>query len=717
MISHHKETNLNSPSPQTPPNTLAFHTNQPHSKQLRQPVTPNHHRIRRSSYSYQSLLSFEPIDNSTAQEQQPAPSQEQSTPKSSLSTSNLTNRFKQKLSSYRHIMGQQLSQLDSRRSSSVNTTNDSSFPPDDNQRHHHHHHHRNNIDVSTQDPSFPLSYSASIRRHLSVPTLNQDEMSQVKAENSTTSADYHDEEMLPADSADSGLALQPITSPLDNPHPYPSTFYLSPITSNESRYSNESYDEYRHPHNEDYIVDESPSSSVGTLPPKTESIDDVIMQDEEVPVEKVIGESEEQFSPLLSLPLEILYRIIEYVYVDHDISSINSNLENFANTIPLLSKKFHHLSLCFLYKYTIFNRPHSFDKFLHNLNSNPIIGKYVEFMDFQQFTSIGLGRTGRMNQEIQMVTSKTISKALKMTPNLLEFLASENIQDDMDIVVLDLLFNKLPKIKALDFCGASSEAFAKAFDALQINQDLTITKLSLHDCSNLHPDVFAKILPRLIHLQRLDLNHTSITSTILLEIPRSTRLTHLSLARCSQLTTKDLINFLVSHPAVCKGSLEWLNLQIDSNVVSPLSDIYLLYTLKHLNAPQLAYLNLGGMPVNFKCLITIKNRFPELLSLNISHANLKLEDLNEYMKENKIMYLDITGIKTITRFNLPSFLKINFNSSLVAVEFDYKILYDFTSNGDYNRISPIQTSYIEELAPPQIWIKISLLPASRTYIF
>lgn len=47
---------------------------------------------------------------------------------------------------------------------------------------------------------------------------------------------------------------------------------------------------------------------------------------------------EEEFSPLLSLPMEILIRVLEYVYVDTDISSINSNLENFANTVPLLSK-------------------------------------------------------------------------------------------------------------------------------------------------------------------------------------------------------------------------------------------------------------------------------------------------------------------------------------------------------------------------------------------
>ena len=410
------------------------------------------------------------------------------------------------------------------------------------------------------------------------------------------------------------------------------------------------------------------------------------------------------------MPLEILYRIIEYVYVDNDVSSINSNLEKFANTIPLLSKKFHQLSLCFIYKYTIFNRPHSFDKFLHNLEANPVIGKYVEFMDFQQFTSIGLGRTGRMNQEIQMVTSKTIKRALSMTPNLLEFLASENIQDDMDVNVLSYLFNRLPKMKALDFCGASSEAFAQAFEQLPIahDADLPMTKLSLHDCSNLSQDVLVKILTRLTRLKRLDLNHTSITSSILLKLPETIRLTHLSLARCSKLTTKDLIHFLTNHPAISQGSLEWLNLQIDSNVVSPLSDVYLLYTLKHLNAPNLKYLNIGGMPINFRILYTIKSKFPQLTSLNISHAlQITLDELNDFMKDNTVIkYLDVTGIKALNK-NIVTFLKLNFNSNLEALEFDYKSLYDYTSRGDCFRVQRQQQSFLEDLTTspqqPQVW--------------
>ncbi|KAK6203015.1 uncharacterized protein RJT21DRAFT_119138 [Scheffersomyces amazonensis] len=579
---------------------------------------------------------------------------------------------------------------------------------------------------------------------------NNDDQSQLTPTSSSESdqqipSQFHDSLALPHSSGNGFTSLYPITSPPDNDdnkHLYPATFFLSPITSHDSTYTQVSYD--------DILIDEKPPQLEQVPSSPASSI--IIADQHQRPVEDKLTESEiddqqlqeTNVSPLLSLPLEILYRIVEIAYYDnHNYNSINSNLENFSNTVPLLSKKFHQLSLCFLYKYAIFNRPHSFDKFLTNLKKNNQIGTFVEFMDFQQFTSIGLGRTGRMNQEIQMVTSKTISKALSLTPNLLEFLASENIQDDLDVNVLNYLFNCLNKIKALDFCGASSESFARAFEELVIedgnksegesedysmaeedkmiiddnstirsiytkpNKNLSnLTKLSFHDCSNLSNNVFEKILPHLINLERLDLNHTSITSTSLLQyLPTSARLTHLSLARCSKLTTKDLINFLTHHPSVSQNSLKWLNIQVDSNVVTPLSDVYLLFTLKHLQAPDLRYLNLGGLPINNRILLTIKSRFTQLESLSLSHSNIDLNDLHDFFKgeHNNIKFLDLTGVKSLNKWNLMTILQKNFNSQLEAIEFDYKILYELAGNGEHVKVSPIQTSFIEEAKQPQVW--------------
>lgn len=422
----------------------------------------------------------------------------------------------------------------------------------------------------------------------------------------------------------------------------------------------------------------------------------------------------ENFSPLLLLPIEILYQIIETVYYDESTNSISANLEKFLKTIPVLLKPFNQLAIRFLYKYAIFNRPNSFERFLLNIVNQPDIGHYVEFMDFQTFTSIGLGRTGRMNQEIQMVTSSTIQLALSMCPNLIEFQASENIQDDMDVAVLLMLFNHMPKIQALDFCGASLKQFALAFDELKIDCDSPIDsmsdsalvhsatpstlkhlyKISFHDCSNLPLRVFEKLLPHFGHLRRLDLTHTSMTSSVLLaSLPHTCRLTHLSLARCSKLTTKDLIQFLTKHPAVANDSLQWLNLQIDSNVVSPLTDQYLLFILNNLKASDLRYLNLGGLPVNKQALHVIKNKFSKLESLAISHANIEYPDLLHLLDENvSLKFLDLTTCKGLDRRALLSFLKRSFESGLEAIEFDYKTLYDLTG-GQHCTVQPLQTDF------------------------
>lgn len=433
----------------------------------------------------------------------------------------------------------------------------------------------------------------------------------------------------------------------------------------------------------------------------------------------------ENFSPLLLLPMEILYQIIETVYYDESTSSIPANLEKFSKTIPVLLKTFNQLAIRFLYKYAIFNRPHSFDRFLLNITNQPDLGQYVEFMDFQTFTSIGLGRTGRMNLEIQMVTCTTIRRALLMCPNLIEFLALENIQDDMNVDVLLVLFNDMPKIQALDFCGASLPQFAKAFAELLINPvDLSesdmesstslttktnlahLLKVSFHDCSNLGCAVFEKVLPHMVNLRRLDLTHTAVTSTLLLHhMPHTCRLTHLSLARCSKLTTKDLIQFFTTHPSVCHDSLQWLNLQIDSNVVSPLSDQYLMFTLNHLKASGLRYLNLGGLPVNSNILKLVKTKFPHLESLTISHSLVDMADLVGYMTDNKTLrFLDATNCKALNRGNITNFLKACFDSPLEALEFDYKVLFDLTG-GSSVRVDPIQTDFSigSNSGLPQAW--------------
>lgn len=391
------------------------------------------------------------------------------------------------------------------------------------------------------------------------------------------------------------------------------------------------------------------------------------------------------YNSITDLPTEILMHIIELVYYDtEDFDSFNKLIENFTK-VRLISKLFNVLSLKYLYKYANFDRPHSFQGFLSNLNNDINLGPFVQVIDFESFTSIGLGRTGKMNQEIQMVTSKTILDCLERTPNLMEFLASESIQDDLDVNVLNVLFNKTMNLQALDFCGASSNNFLMAFNNLTIEKPLKkLFKISFHDCSNLTIETFKKILPNLINLRRLDLTHTSITSTVLCQyLPKSCNITHLSLSRCSKLTTKDMIHFLVNHPAVSKNQLQWLNLSVETNVVSPLDENYLFFTLKHMNASDLQYLNLKGLPINSRILNLINFKFKNLTTLSIAYSNVDFDSILEFLTLSPVKHIDLTGCN----LNKSQILTVLQTCDLLSVEYNTKILQDLTNNnGQYKSL-------------------------------
>lgn len=395
------------------------------------------------------------------------------------------------------------------------------------------------------------------------------------------------------------------------------------------------------------------------------------------------------------LPVEVLYQIIEQVYYTdtNEIVSFSDNLDSFAHSIVPVCKIFRYLAAHLLYRYALFTRPHSFDTFLTNLKNDTLLGLNVEFLDFMEFTSIGLGRTNKMNEEIQMLTSNTILQCLHYTPNLLEFLASENIEGDIDSRVLSYLFNNLIYLQGLDFCGAGGNKFLQAFQQLEIQRPVifNITKISFHDCTNLPNDVFIKILPKLVNLNRLDLTHTQISSNTLNNyLPSQARLTHLSLARCSKITTRDLIDFLLYHDSVGSGSLRWLNLQVDTSVVSPLNEVQLSYLLRNLNAPDLQYLNLNGSPVNMTHLEIIKTKFKNLQSLSIAHSHIPLEELIKFFKGDgyssiypydslSLRFLDITGNKAVTRSSIERSNILSACPTLQAVEVNYAIVQDIKS--------------------------------------
>lgn len=448
-----------------------------------------------------------------------------------------------------------------------------------------------------------------------------------------------------------------------------------------------------------------------------------------------------------NFPIEILDNIIKYVYFDNpsDVYSINQNIKSFAKSISPVCSLFYLLSLKYLYKYGNFTRSRTFDHFLRNLmtSKNLLLGNYVEYLDFSEFTSIGLGRTGEMMNEIQMVTSNTILKCLKLTPNLKEFLASESIQSDIDYKILNYLFNDLPLLDTLDFCGCSGPKFSQAFKEMiilnthdnstnnmnninnnhnntnnnnnnisnnietideesenvnfTINYNSNIKRLSFHDCTDLPTEVFVKILSRLNNLRRLDLTHTQVTSNLLFHaLSSDIRLSHLSIGKCSQIgTTRDLMNFLLNHSSVNKGSLRYLNLQVNTSNESCFNDRTLSFLLNNLNCPNLNYLNLGGNSVNLQHLKIINSKFKSLNSLIISNSQISINDLIEFLKNcKKLKFIDLTGNRFITRWTIDNYKFMNACPSLIAIEVDSKVAEELKETTKRIRIESLSTGKI-----------------------
>jgi hypothetical protein len=397
----------------------------------------------------------------------------------------------------------------------------------------------------------------------------------------------------------------------------------------------------------------------------------------------------------LQFPPEIIFKILEFQFyqlMENTTAPVSRNTQFFMRSNLTVSRVFYRCVVKIIYQYCCFKTPHTFDNFLHSILRHGRLGEYVKVLDFQEFTSIGLGRTGKMNKEIQMVTSATILQCLKHTPNSVEFLASENIKDDLDTELLNFLFNEMKQLRAVDFCGCSGEIFTSQFDRVIIKRPgvANITDVSFHDCTDLPSWVLEKVLINLPNLRKLDLTHTQITSKILQLIPYSARLTHLNLSYCIQLTTRELISFFINHPAITGHHLLWLSLQCDNSTNTTLSNNQLTFLLKMFDC-DFHYLNLGGLGVSFENLMLIKKKFINLKSLALANSDFTQQEIMEFLTpplnaedgsyHQQLAFLDLSNNRNITRWSLDNPAFLNCSPSLVAFEFNIKIINDIESIG------------------------------------
>jgi hypothetical protein len=401
-------------------------------------------------------------------------------------------------------------------------------------------------------------------------------------------------------------------------------------------------------------------------------------------------------SQLESLPIEILggfhYALIWPGKTNILIESVIGHLlydlppTNYAprnsDLVSLLrtSRTLHSVTLDTLYKNITIPHSKIFRKFIDHVAAHPALGTLVRRLDFSHFNPTGSGITARQRAETMNLTQETLLQCLKLVPNLKEFLAQEHIDNELSTDVLRTLLG-MEQLRAVDFCAASSGKFRDAWlgvvrstSVYSLPSTLSITRLSFHECTILPSSVFDTLLPKLVHLTHLDVQHTRITDSALASLPQTARLTHLNLSKCSSLSGDAVVKFLATHNSA-KG-LVYLNLMMDAKSHEMLDAADLTALLPCL--PQtLKSLNLKGSKMrnaHVKLLRPLITHLEELgLGRTLSYIEIAalilspvlpdeddLEDVERYEREmaawtpHSLRYIDISDL-TVQMMDMGEF--------------------------------------------------------------
>lgn len=372
-------------------------------------------------------------------------------------------------------------------------------------------------------------------------------------------------------------------------------------------------------------------------------------------------------APVERLPPEIFDQIMPYLAITAPTNGYTTRNKDLASCL-LVSRTFHYHTLATLFAHVSFPHSSIFSKFLSHIRKYPELGELVKRLDFSAFTSVGLGRTMRMNFEIQRLTATTLRACLQLTPRLREFLASESMGMDTDTEVLQSLFCELPYLQALDFCGLSHKEFVDGMSRVLtpanslLPQRLPIKRLGLHGCTTVQMSSISTILPRLSFITHLDLTHTQVTDAMLNTIPKTAKLTHLSLSRCNRLKGPATVDFLINHPAT--RSLVYLNLLFETSRYRLLSTSDVDSLLPEL-PESLVSLNLSGAKLTNAHIPELRRLAKHLEELSIGYADLSMADIctilepgygscedacvedKQFLVKHTLRYLDVTGIASV----------------------------------------------------------------------
>ncbi|RPA77837.1 hypothetical protein BJ508DRAFT_329847 [Ascobolus immersus RN42] len=358
--------------------------------------------------------------------------------------------------------------------------------------------------------------------------------------------------------------------------------------------------------------------------------DEILEEEEVVDDHEYYTADIQRKAPIELLPVEILDQIIGQLAIETPTNGYTPRNKDLASML-LVSRTMHSATLSTLYAQVSFPHSSVFAKFLAHIVNYPQLGELVRRLDFSYFTSIGLGRTKKMNHEIQRLTATTLTRCLNHTPRLREFLSSEALDEDMNEDVLRKLFCDMQMLEAVDFCAAATQVFVNAIQKVispenpQLPEVLRLKRVGFHECTTLPASFFGVLLPRLSFVTHLDLTHTNVTDAILQTIPHTARITHLSLSNCIRLKGANVVDLLLTHPAF--KNLIYLNLLYDTSKYRLLhvDDVNTLLD----NIPKsLKSLNISGAKIRSHHVPQLRALAKQLEELSIGFADLTMDEVN-----------------------------------------------------------------------------------------
>ncbi|ORY73461.1 hypothetical protein BCR37DRAFT_384777 [Protomyces lactucae-debilis] len=371
-----------------------------------------------------------------------------------------------------------------------------------------------------------------------------------------------------------------------------------------------------------------------------------------------------------TLPYEIIAQIVQEAHTQRDDTYARLRL---LRTLRQVATVTDHLTLKHLYQSVPFSGPHAFHRFLEELRRFPARGLHVKELDFSAFTSVGLGRSRNCNKHFTMLTSATLRECLLLCPNIERVFLSEAVENDMDATVMHTLFNALPKLTTLDFCGADAPSFVAAMVASGAGGPLNVRHLSLHNCSTLPSTFFDDFLPRLTQVEQLDLYNTKVSGTALRSLPVTASLHGLVLSQCVHVAAADLTAFIMEHAA--STQLERFDLHFSWNKTHPFETHPTELDLFCAHLPrQLTSLNVSGVELTTDHLTLLPQGLMELGAHDIEltgEVAARLPKLEYLLLSTNVISSEVTFANILTTLfprlallECPGFARLHIASSL-----------------------------------------------------